>query len=58
MEEKIFVGYGCSRFKTDDGQMWDYCSVFALENLTSAESNDYHFGGQKAVKYGCASPDM
>lgn len=58
MEEKAFVGYGCGRSKTDDGQMRNYCSVFVLENFTGAESNNYHFGGQTAVKYGCASPDV
>lgn len=58
MEGKTFVGCGCGRFKTDDGQMRDYCSVFVSKNFTGAESNEYHLGGQKAVKYGCTSPDV
>lgn len=51
MEEKTFVGYGYGRFQTDDGLMQEYCNVFMLEDFTGSESGDYHFGGQKAVKY-------
>jgi len=58
MEEKIFVGYGYGRFKNDQGMMQDYCNVFVLEEFSGSESEDYHFGGQKAVKYGCTSPDL
>ena len=58
MEEKIFVGYGYGRFKNDQGMMQDYCNVFVLENFSGSENEDYHFGGQKAVKYGCTSPDL
>lgn len=58
MEEKTYVGYGYGRFQTDDKQMRDYCNVFMLEDFSGSENNDYHFGGQKAVKYGCASPDV
>lgn len=57
MEEKMYVGYGYGRFQTDDKQMRDYCNVFMLEDFNGSENNDYHFGGHKAVKYGCASPD-
>ena len=58
MEEKVFVGYGYGRFKDDQGAMRDYCNVFVLEDFSGSESNDYHFGGQKAVKYGCVSPKV
>ena len=50
MEEKVFVGYGYGRFKNDRGDMQEYCNVFMLEDFTGSESDDYHFGGQKAVK--------
>lgn len=58
MEEKTFVGYGYGRFQNDEGRMQDYCNVFVLEDFSGQESGDYHFGGQKAVKYGCVSPDV
>lgn len=58
MEEKIYVGYGYGRFQNDRGEMQDYCSVFVLEEFNGTENKDYHFGGQKAVKYGCTSPDV
>lgn len=58
MEEKIFVGFGFGRFQTDSGEMRDYCNVFMLEDFSGAENNDYHFGGQKAVKYGCTGTDV
>lgn len=58
MEEKIFVGYGYGRFETDSGQMQDYCNVFMLESFNGNENDNYHFGGQKAVKYRCLNPDI
>lgn len=58
MEEKIFVGYGYGRFETDNGQMQDYCNVFMLEAFNGSENSNYHFGGQKAVKYRCLNPDI
>ena len=58
MEEKTFVGYGYGRFKNDDGQMQNYCNVFVLEDFAGTENEDYHFAGQKAVKYGCVSPEV
>ena len=58
MEEKIFVGYGYGRFETNKGQMQNYCNVFVLEDFAGSESNDYRFGGQKAAKYRCTSPDV
>lgn len=58
MEEKVFVGYGYGRFETDNGTMQDYCNVFMLEDFNGNENNDYHFGGQKAVKYRCLNPDV
>lgn len=58
MEEKIFVGYGFGRFKNDQGAMQDYCNVFMLEDFNGTEGADYHFGGKKAVKYRCMSPDV
>lgn len=56
MNEKIFVGFNYGRFKNDSGQMQDYCNVFMLESFTGTENDDYHFAGQKAVKYSCVSP--
>jgi hypothetical protein len=32
--------------------------VFLLEPFEGSESDDYHFGGQKAVKYRCTDPDL
>lgn len=58
MEEKIFVGYNFGRFENGDGDMQDYCNVFVLEPFNGTENKDYHFAGQKAVKYGCISPDV
>ena len=55
MEEKTFVGYSYGKFRDDQGQMRDYCNVFVLENFSGSESVDYHYAGQKAVKYGCVS---
>ena len=56
MEEKIFVGFNFGRFQNDSGHMQDYCNAFMIEDFTGSENNDYHFGGQKAMKYGCTSP--
>ena len=58
MEEKVFVGYNFGQFQNDEGRMQDYCNVFMLEDFGGQERNDYHFTGQKAVKYGCVSPDV
>ena len=58
MEEKTFVGYGYGKFENDKGQMQPYCNVFMLENFNGIENADYRFGGQKAVKYRCVSPDV
>lgn len=58
MEEMIFVGYNYGRFENDEGDMQDYCNAFVLENFSGTENKDYHFAGQKAVKYGCVSPDV
>ena len=58
MEEKVFVGYNFGQFQNDEGRMQDYCNVFMLEDFGGQESNDYHFAGQKAMKYGCVSPDV
>jgi len=58
MEEKIYLGYMYGRFKNDQGMMQDYCNVFVLEPFTGSENEDYHFGGQKAMKYGCVSPEV
>lgn len=58
MEEKIFVGYGYGNFQNDRNEMQPYCNVFVLEDFNGAENSDYHFGGQKAVKYRCLSPDV
>lgn len=57
-EAKIFVGYGYGRFKNEEGKMQDYCNVFVLEEFSGDENNDYHYFGQKAVKYRCVSPDV
>lgn len=58
MEKKIFTGFGYGRFEADDGRMLNYCNVFVLEDFTGEENEDYRFGGKKAVKYGCVSPDV
>ena len=58
MEEKTFVGYGYGRFEDDNKQWRDYCNVFVLEEFYGSQNADYHFGGQKAVKYRCVSPDV
>ena len=58
MEEKIFVGFNYGRFENDDGKKQEYCNVFVLEEFGGDQNEDYHFGGQKAVKYGCVSPDV
>ena len=58
IEEMIFVGYGYGRFKTETNSMRDYCNVFMLQDFSGEQNNDYHFGGHKAVKYGCISPDV
>ena len=58
MEEKIFVGFGYGRFETEDGKKREYCNVFMLEDFSGEENEDYHFGGHKAVKYKCFSPDL
>ena len=58
MEEMIYVGYGYGRFKTEAGTMRDYCNVFMLQDFSGEENNDYHFGGHKAMKYGCVCVDV
>ena len=58
MEEKVFVGFGYGRFKNDKGEMHSYCNAFMLEEFAGDQNEDYHYGGQKAVKYGCTSPDV
>lgn len=59
MEEKIFVGYGYGRFKNEsNGSMQEYCNVFMMEDFYGEQNNDYHFGGHKAVKYKCVSPEV
>ena len=58
METKVYVGYGYGRFQTNDGAMQDYCNVFVLEDFNGSENADYHFGGQKAVKYRCLNKDV
>lgn len=58
MEEKTFVGYGFGRFKNDRGELQEYCNAFMLEDFNGTENDDYHFGGQKAVKYSCTNPKV
>jgi len=58
MEKKKFVGYSYGRFQTERGEWRDYCNAFMLEEFTGTESADYHFSGQKAMKYACISPDV
>lgn len=58
MEEKVFIGYGYGRFENNQGQMQDYCNVFMLEDFNGTQNADYHFGGQKAVKYRCVNPKV
>lgn len=58
MEEKVFVGFGYGKFEADDGRMLPYCNVFVLEPFVGEQNEDYRYGGQKAVKYGCVSKDV
>lgn len=58
MEEKIFVGCGYGQFRNESGNMQDYCNAFVLEDFYGVENSDYHYRGQKAVKYRCVSPDV
>lgn len=58
MEEVIYVGHNYGRFQTDGGQWQDYCNVFVLQEFAGTENENYHFGGQKAMKHGCTSPDV
>lgn len=58
MEEKIFMGYNYGRFKNDAGNMQDYCNAFVLEDFSGTQNEDYCYGGQKAMKYGCVSPNV
>ena len=58
MEEKIFVGYNYGKFEGRDGKMVPYCNAYMLEDHKGEESQDYRYGGQKANKYKCASPDV
>ena len=58
MEEVIFVGFNYGQFTNQSGQKQPYCNVFVLSAFNGAENDDYHFGGQKAAKYGCVSPDV
>lgn len=58
MEEKVFVGFNYGTFVTDDGEVKEYCNVFMLESFSGDATASYHFGGQKAVKYGCDGPSV
>lgn len=59
MEEMIYVGYGFGRFKDKaTGNMHEYCNVFMLEDFYGEQNDDYHFGGHKAAKYKCTSPEV
>lgn len=58
MEVKVFVGFNYGRFESDKGEKQSYCNAFMLEEFAGDQNEDYHFGGQKAVKYGCTSPDV
>ena len=60
-EEKTFVGYGWGTFDVQEGRQTRqqrYCNVFLLESFAGEENADYHFGGVKAVKYGCKDPSV
>ena len=58
MEEKLFVGYNYGTFTTDEGVRKDYANAFMLEPFDGEGSADYHFAGQKAIKYGCVNPEV
>lgn len=58
MEQKVFVGFNYGTFTTDEGERKDYANAFVLEGFDGEANAGYHFGGQKAVKYGCVSPDV
>ena len=55
MDEVIYAGHNYGRFRRDDGQLQDYCSVFVHQDFAETEKRDDHFGGQKAVKHTCTS---
>ena len=58
MNEKVFVGFNHGRCENDRGQKQGYCNIFVLEEFAGNPNDDYSFGGQKAVKYSCVSPDV
>lgn len=58
MEEKLFIGYNYGTFTTDEGERKDYANAFMLEPFDGEGTEDYHFAGQRAVKYSCVNPEV
>ncbi len=58
MEQKVFVGFNYGTFTTDEGERRDYANAFMLEPFDGDASANYHFGGQRAMKYGCVGPEV
>ena len=58
MEEKTYIGYSSGTFQDDHGVSREYCSVYMVEDFSGDESETRHYGGKKAAKYRCESPDV
>lgn len=58
MEEKTYVGYAFGSFVDDHGVSREYCNVFMLEDFSGDQTETRHFGGKKAAKYRCESPNV
>lgn len=58
MEEMLFVGWQYGAFQNDNGRMQNYCNGFFVTGFSGEENQDYHFGGQKAVKKKCVKPEV
>lgn len=58
MEEKTYIGYAYGSFSDDTGVQRIYCNVYLLEPFSGEQSENRHFGGQCAKKYGAISPDI
>lgn len=52
-----YLGEAHGRFKTDNGDMRDYCNIYVACPVSDYESDDYHASGFKAEKKKCISFD-
>lgn len=53
-----YLGEAYGRFKTEDGNMRDFCNIFVASPVSDFESDDYHASGFKAEKKRCVSKDV